>query len=930
MKATSEVLRWINFSTAESPTYSSQLIRTFFFIIMLSAHGAIHAQKNVAPEITGQVALSTPQDTPIEILFEHLQVTDPDNTYPQDFTMQLKNGKNYTLSGTTVIPDAGFSGNLTVQVSVDDGKDSSPAFDLSIEVTPVTPPPNVAPNITGQVALSTTEGQAVTINFADLVVEDPDDTYPTGFSMNLQAGTGYSVSGQTVTPDAGFTGSLSVPVTVNDGTDDSAPFTLSITVEAAPPVNVKPVITGQVALSTIEETAITIQFSDLTVNDPDDTYPNGFSMTLSPGSNYTVNGQVITPVAGFTGSLTIPVTVNDGEASSDPFDMKVTVTESVPPNVKPVITGQATLTTEEGKAIGIRLEDLTVTDPDNDYPKDFTLVISPGNNYTVSGRNVTPAAGFTGQLQVPVTVNDGEATSDPFTLVITVTPKPVQNVKPNIIGQATISILNTESVTITFNHLFVTDPDDSYPTGFTLKLYPGSNYTLNGNTVTPPADFTGTLTVKVTVNDGQDESKPFDLKITVVAPVTNIKPVITGQQELTTFRDTPLTLRLTHLIVSDPDDPYPGSFTMEILAGDNYTSTGSTITPASGFTGSLSVGARVNDGTIWSEPFILTITVVEKNELRITGQDEIIIKEDSLLTINLSHLEVNDPSGKYPAGFSIIISSGDNYTFSGSNIIPDPDFAGTLEVSVQVRDGAAASNVFGMIVLVIPVNDPPVFTTFNGDMVSYAVGAGELAIASEVVVDDPDHDQLVFAEVFIDREQFVAEKDILSATSSGNIRTLFDPNTGILALLGVASLEEYQNAIRSVQYTYANDTLPDQNLRTIHFRLNDGQDFSALYTKTLQIGEIIELDIPNVFSPNDDLANDKWIISRQSLSDNASVTIRVFDKRGSIVYESKSLDNPWDGRFKGQNLPSDTYFYTIVINNHANSITRQGVVTILR
>jgi gliding motility-associated-like protein len=643
-----------------------------------------------------------------------------------------------------------------------------------------------------------------------------------------------------------------------------------------------------------------------------------------------VNGQVITPVAGFTGDLTIPVTVNDGEVSSDPFNLKVTVTANVPVNVKPIITGQATLTTEEGKPISIRLNDLTVTDPDNEYPRDFTLTISPGTNYTVNGRNITPATGFLGQLQVPVTVNDGEATSDPFTVIITVTPKPPQNVKPNIIGQTTISILNTESVTIVFNHLFVTDPDDSYPTGFTLKVYPGSNYTISGNKVTPPADFTGILTVKVSVNDGQDESNIFDLKITVNAPVTNVKPVITGQQELTTFRDTPVTLRLTHLIVSDPDDPYPGSFKMEILTGDNYTSSGTTITPASGFTGSLSVGARVNDGTIWSEPFILTITVVEKNELRIIGQDEIIIKEDSLLTIDLSHLEVNDPSAKYPAGFSLVISPGNNYTITGGSITPARDFAGTLEVSVQVRDGAASSNVFGMIVLVTPVNDPPVFTTFNSAMISYAIGAGELPVASEVVVDDPDHDQLVFAEVFIDQEQFVAEKDVLTATSTANIRAVFDPNTGILALLGVATLEEYQNTIRSVQYIYANDTLPDQNRRNIHFRLNDGQDFSELYTKTLQIGEIIELDIPNVFSPNDDLANDKWIISRQSLSDNASVTIRVFDKRGNIVYESMSLDNPWDGRFRGQNLPSDTYFYTVVIKNHANSIVRQGVVTILR
>jgi gliding motility-associated-like protein len=895
-------------------------------ILLMLAASSLFAQTNVAPQITGQVPLETPQDTPIEIVFNYLQVTDPDDIYPDNFTMLLDAGTNYTLSGTNVIPDAGFAGTLTVPVAVNDGEASSQPFDLLITVAAA----NKTPVITGQTSLSTMEDQPITISFNDLVVEDPDDSYPTGFTMTLQPGSNYTISGQTITPDAGFTGTLSVPVTVNDGKNESDPFTLSITVNEQVPVNSKPVITGQVVLSTEEGTPITVQFSDLTVTDADDPYPAGFTMTLTAGSDYTIAGQTVTPDAGFTGTLTVPATVNDGEESSDVFNLSITVTASTPVNTKPVITGQKELTTEEDKKITLKFDDLFVTDPDNDYPADFTLTIGSGANYTVDSHTIIPAAGFSGTLTVPVSVNDGTDASDTFSLVITVTPKQTPNVKPTIIGQAALSMLNNETLTIQFNHLIVSDPDNTYPSGFRLTVYNGSNYSVSGTTITPNSNFTGILTVKVSVNDGQAESDKFDLKVTVNESATNEKPVITDQLELTTFRNTPITLRLTHLIVSDPDNSYPADFKMEVLAGTNYTFSGNVVTPASGFTGSLSVGVRVNDGTVWSDPFQLIISVVEKDELRIVGQNDIIVREDSSFTITLEHLDVNDPSGKYPSGFTLVIIDGENFSVDGNTIIPLADFNGTLEIGVQVKDASSTSNVFGMIVPVTPVNDPPVFATFSEAPIPYTVGAGDITLAGEVVVNDVDSDNLVFAEVFINQEDFLPGKEILSASSTQNVRSIFDPNTGILVLLGQGSLAEYQELFRSVQYTFNNDTLPAARTKVIHLRMNDGEALSRLYTKTVQMGEGITLDIPNVFSPNEDNANDKWIISRQSLTGQSTATIRVFDKRGTLVYESHSIEEGWDGRYRGEILPSDTYFYTIEIRSNANSLSRKGVVTILR
>src|SRR5690349_3808212 len=155
------------------------------------------------------------------------------------------------------------------------------------------------------------------------------------------------------------------------------------------------------------------------------------------------------------------------------------------------------------------------------------------------------------------------------------------NIKPTIIGQVPLSTKENTPIVIKLTHLLVFDLDDpGYPDGFILKVSGGNNYEVDGTTVTPKANFTGTMKVNVKVNDGQDDSKNFELKVTVV---NNIKPSITGQQTLSMNQGESLTLLLSQLNVTDPDDEYPIDFTLKLYAGPNYTFSGSTVTPAPSF-----------------------------------------------------------------------------------------------------------------------------------------------------------------------------------------------------------------------------------------------------------------------------------------------------------------------------------------------------------
>jgi F5/8 type C domain-containing protein/PKD domain-containing protein len=181
--------------------------------------------------------------------------------------------------------------------------------------------------------VDTDEEIARTIVIEDLVVVDPDNI-TADFTLTVTAGPGYTVAADsvTITPDTDLNDPLTVPVTVNDGEFDSNQFDLTVTIN---PINDAPVITGQSTLSIPEETPLTITVSHLTIDDVDNVYPTDFTVSVQDGANYTRSGNTITSIAGFLGTLSVPVTVDDGGSInnvSDEFllDVEVSSTNFAP------------------------------------------------------------------------------------------------------------------------------------------------------------------------------------------------------------------------------------------------------------------------------------------------------------------------------------------------------------------------------------------------------------------------------------------------------------------------------------------------------------------------------------------------------------------------------------------------------------------------
>jgi gliding motility-associated-like protein len=98
------------------------------------------------------------------------------------------------------------------------------------------------------------------------------------------------------------------------------------------------------------------------------------------------------------------------------------------------------------------------------------------------------------------------------------------------------------------------------------------------------------------------------------------------------------------------------------------------------------------------------------------------------------------------------------------------------------------------------------------------------------------------------------------------------------------------------------------------------------------IGELT-LFIPNSFTPDGDGLNDEFfpVILDEDLS---YYKLRIFDRRGELVFETEDPNDRWDGtnRRAGRDARSDIYTYTLIARDRFGLRAREykGFLTLLR
>jgi len=113
---------------------------------------------------------------------------------------------------------------------------------------------------------------------------------------------------------------------------------------------------------------------------------------------------------------------------------------------------------------------------------------------------------------------------------------------------------------------------------------------------------------------------------------------------------------------------------------------------------------------------------------------------------------------------------------------------------------------------------------------------------------------------------------------------------------------------------------------TYSVTVTDLNGCSKMMEYTLPESETACINIPSSFTPNSDGKNDDWVINNIELY--SWHRVQIFNRWGNLLYEQSPYTTPWDGKFNGNPLPAETYYYIIDLNNGQEAFT--GTVTIIR
>ena len=257
---------------------------------------------NVAPT-TSAMTGTTPEDTATTVA---LTATDPDGdtlTWSLDAAQPAAHGAaGVTGSTLSYTPAANYNGPDEIGVIVSDGRGGSASTTVTITVSPV----NDAPVATAA-SVTTAEDTAQVITLAGTDADGDGLTYaiatqPAHGTVNL------TDNQATYTPVANYHGPDSVTFTVNDGTMDSAPATVSINLT---PVNDAPTVTAS-QLSTTFGSPVT---ATLAASDVDGDPVTILAVTTPAHGSVTFSGRAVTYTPTSAGSDGFVVTVSDGNGA---------------------------------------------------------------------------------------------------------------------------------------------------------------------------------------------------------------------------------------------------------------------------------------------------------------------------------------------------------------------------------------------------------------------------------------------------------------------------------------------------------------------------------------------------------------------------------------------------------------------------------------
>ena len=724
------------------------------------------------PPVAGNDSASVAEGGTLSITASTLLANDSDSEGATLSISAVSNPANGSVSlsedktTVTYTHDGSETTSGSFDYTVTDGSASSTAT-VNVTVTAANDPPTASND-----SATVTEGSILNIKSSTLLANDSD---PEGATLSISAVSNpangsVSLSEDkttvTYTHDGSETTSGSFTYTASDGSATST-AAVSITVT---PVN-DPPVAGNDSASVAEGGTQTTNSSTLLVNDSD---PEGATLSISAVSN-PANGSVslsedkTTVTYTHDGSETttgsFDYTVSDGSVT-DSATVVITVTPVNDPPATPSLSNQ---TATAGQAFTYQVPE--VTDPDDvslTYNAALGQAMNPLPSWltfdaatrTFSG---TPRKTHVATHTIIVEVSDDSAKSSraSFTLKVVLPPNRAPTA-PTLTDQTA-----TEDNSFSYTVPAFTDPDgDTVTYAATLddnKALPGwlsftpSTRIISGTPL--ESDTPSSLTIRITATDDGEPQKSTSATFTITVEEINDPPATPSLTDQTATEDQ--SFSYTFDAVTDPEGDSV-AYTATLDDGGALPTWLSFTSGSRAFSGTpgeadapatltIRVTATDNGTPPATASDTFTLTVSERNDGPIAGNDTSTVAEGGTVSIAASTLLTNDSDpnedtlvitavSEAASGSVVLSEDGKTVTYTHNGLETT-----TGGFTYTVSDGSTTSTAT-VTITVTPVNDPPATpsltdqTATEDQSFSYTFDA----------VTDPEGDSITYSATLAD------------------------------------------------------------------------------------------------------------------------------------------------------------------------------------
>ena len=620
-------------------------------------------------------------------------------------------------------PTAGFWGTDSFTYGATDGIATSAQTTVTIIVYSV-------PEATAD-AYTTIQGQTLSINAPGVLA---NDTTADGGALSVALGTTTSHGSLTLnvdgsfsyTPAAGFSGTDSFTYTAADGSAVSAPATVTLTVYSIPVANADAY--GVVAGQTLAENAPGVLGND--TNADGGALTAALVMSTSHGNlAFNADGSFsYTPSTGYSGTDSFTYTAADAYAVSAPATVTLTV-YSVP------VATADTYTMVQGQTLTVNTPGVLGNDTNADggtlcaelftAPNFGSLTLHADGSFSY-----TPITAYWGTDSFTYLATDGNATSTPTTVTLTIFSIPVAN------ADAYTAIQGQELDVAAATGVLANDANsDGNPLSAMLDTAPAhGQLTFNADgsfSYLPDAGFWGADSFTYIATDGNAISAPATVTLTVSSvplAAADAYALIAGRM---------LSLTAPGVLANDTNaDGNALTATLATLTAHGsltLNADGSFLyTPNAGFFGTDSFTYTATDGIAGSVPATVTLTVYSvpvaaaDTYSTIQGQELDVATGNGVLA-NDTNADENPLSATRvtaPAHGQLTFNADGSFSY-----IPDAGFWGTDSFTYSAANGPAFS-VPALVTLTvdsIPLANADAYALSMGQTLTIDAAHGVLA-----------------------------------------------------------------------------------------------------------------------------------------------------------------------------------------------------------